>query len=58
MPAQEQLALVLEVSGGRVLNAVGLGESLEEAREAAYRLLEGVSFEGIRYRRDIGQTTL
>ena len=46
-----------EVAGGRVLNAVGLGETLGDARAAAYQLLEGVSFEGIRYRRDIGQTT-
>ena len=47
----------LEVSAGRVLNAVGLGETLDEARANAYRVLESVSFEGLRYRRDIAQMT-
>lgn len=41
-------------SGGRVLGVTALGESLEEARETAYRELEKITFEGIYYRKDIG----
>ena len=41
-------------SGGRVLTVVGRGDSLEQAREAAYQRVEQVHFENARYRRDIG----
>ncbi len=44
----------LVTSGGRVLGAVGLGNDLTTAREAAYGLLENAHFEGLTYRRDIG----
>ena len=40
--------------GGRVLHVVGRGETLHEARETAYRNIEKIHFEGIRYRKDIG----
>jgi len=40
--------------GGRVLSVTGMGPSLEQAREQAYRTLSGISFEGAYYRRDIG----
>jgi phosphoribosylamine--glycine ligase len=40
--------------GGRVLTVVGGGESLPEARERAYRRLDGISFEGAEWRTDIG----
>jgi len=42
-------------SGGRVLNVVGAGASLEEAIAAAYRGVARVSFEDMFCRRDIGR---
>ena len=41
-------------SGGRVLTVVGRGQSIEEARVAAYRKVEQIHFEDARYRLDIG----
>ena len=41
--------------GGRILNVTGLGSSLAEARELAYRAAAQISFEGVRYRRDIAE---
>lgn len=41
-------------AGGRVLNVVGLGSSIVEARERAYRAVEQIHFEGMHYRADIG----
>jgi phosphoribosylamine--glycine ligase len=41
-------------SGGRVLCAVGLGESVGEAQRAAYALVGEISFAGMQCRRDIG----
>src|SRR5207253_10072228 len=41
-------------SGGRVLNVVGIGDTLNEARARAYRAVEAVRYEGKIYRRDIG----
>jgi phosphoribosylamine--glycine ligase len=42
-------------SGGRVLNAVGKGSSIGEARERAYELIQHVHFPGMHYRRDIAK---
>lgn len=42
-------------AGGRVLAAVGQGETLEVALERAYQLVEGLRFEGAVYRKDIGR---
>ena len=47
----------LVTAGGRVLGAVGLGDSLAAARQAAYDLLDGVHFEGLTFRRDIAGRT-
>jgi phosphoribosylamine--glycine ligase len=44
-------------SGGRVFGAMGMGSTLECAREQAYRHLEAVSFDGMQFRRDIGACT-
>ncbi|MDE2779365.1 MAG: phosphoribosylamine--glycine ligase [Chloroflexota bacterium] len=41
-------------SGGRVLTVVGRGQSIEEARVAAYRRVEQIHFEDAHYRLDIG----
>ncbi|WP_326550488.1 phosphoribosylamine--glycine ligase [Micromonospora sp. NBC_01813] len=44
----------LVAAGGRVLSATGTGADLIQAREAAYRLLSGITLAGGHYRRDIG----
>jgi phosphoribosylamine--glycine ligase len=41
-------------SGGRVLGVTGIGCTLAEARDRAYRALERFHFQGMYYRRDIG----
>lgn len=43
----------LLTSGGRVLNAVGLGANRDEARRCAYRLADRIRFSGKQYRTDI-----
>lgn len=42
-------------SGGRVLNIVGLGKTLEEAQNSAYKVIKNINFENIYYRKDIGK---
>jgi len=42
-------------SGGRVLNIVGLGKTLEEAQNSAYKAIKNINFENIYYRKDIGK---
>ena len=41
-------------AGGRVLGAVGTGDSLEEAKDQAYALSEQIEFQSKFYRKDIG----
>ena len=41
-------------AGGRVLNVIAHGETLEEARAAAYAELENIDLPGGHYRSDIG----
>jgi phosphoribosylamine--glycine ligase len=41
-------------NGGRVMCAVGLGDSVGEAQQAAYALADQIHWNGIQYRRDIG----
>lgn len=41
-------------TGGRVLNVVGMGETLEQARNNAYSGIKQIEFKGITYRNDIG----
>jgi phosphoribosylamine--glycine ligase len=40
-------------AGGRVLNVTALGETMQEARERAYRAVEHIDFPGAQFRRDI-----
>lgn len=40
-------------SGGRVLTVVGMGKTLDEAREKVYDNISRISFEGCHYRKDI-----
>jgi phosphoribosylamine--glycine ligase len=41
-------------SGGRVLGVTGLGSTLPEAKQKAYAALNGIHFEGMQFRKDIG----
>jgi phosphoribosylamine--glycine ligase len=41
-------------SGGRVLCAVGLGESVRAAQTQAYALVNSICYDGMQFRRDIG----
>lgn len=41
-------------SGGRVLCAVGLGDSVSDAQKQAYALVDAISWQGAQARRDIG----
>jgi phosphoribosylamine---glycine ligase len=43
----------LVTNGGRVLNVTALGPTLDEARRRAYAACEQISFDGMRFRRDI-----
>ena len=45
---------VLKTNGGRVFNVVGVAKNLAEARKKVYEQIDKVSFEGARYRADIG----
>ena len=45
-------------SGGRVLNAVGIGKTKQQALEGSYQSLKNIDFQGMKYRKDIGQTYL
>lgn len=44
----------LVTAGGRVLGVTATGPTVAEARARAYTAVEGVRFEGMQYRRDIG----
>ena len=44
----------LVTSGGRVLGVCAKGETIEEARQIAYKNVEKISFEKMHYRKDIG----
>ena len=48
----------LVTSGGRVTGTTAIAGSLEEAIKEAYRLSDGVKFEGAYRRSDIGQRAL
>ncbi len=48
----------LLTSGGRVLCAVGLADTMRSAQQAAYSLVEAIHFEGAQYRKDIGWRAL
>ena len=48
----------LVTSGGRVTGTTAIADTLEEAIKEAYRLSDGVKFEGAYRRSDIGQRAL
>ena len=41
-------------NGGRVLCVTALGDSIKMAQRRAYDVVEGIRFDGMQYRRDIG----
>jgi len=45
-------------SGGRVLCAVALGETIADAQRKAYELADRIHWKGVFYRRDIGWRAL
>ncbi|WP_160677989.1 phosphoribosylamine--glycine ligase [Clostridium sp. C8-1-8] len=47
----------LVTSGGRVLSVVGIGDTIEAAREKAYANIASVDFDGKYFRKDIGLVT-
>jgi phosphoribosylamine--glycine ligase len=44
----------LVTNGGRVLCVTALGDSIGTARRRAYEIVDGIRFEGVQFRRDIG----
>ena len=46
------------VSGGRVLCVTALADTVAQARSRAYAALDGIHFDGMQYRRDIGYRAL
>jgi len=48
----------LTSSGGRVLCAVGLSDSVRGARSVAYEVVNQIHFDGMQYRHDIGHRAL
>ena len=49
---------VLKTNGGRVLGATAVADTLPEAIEKAYQLVEKISFENAYYRHDIGKRAM
>ena len=43
------------VDGGRVLNAIGLGSTKEQAQERAYHLIQQIPHQSLHFRTDIGK---
>jgi phosphoribosylamine--glycine ligase len=48
----------LRTSGGRVLCATALGETVRQAQQRAYELVAQIQFDGMQYRRDIGHRAI
>jgi phosphoribosylamine--glycine ligase len=44
--------------GGRVLGVTALGANLDAAVQRAYEVVPKISFDGMQYRKDIGQKAL
>ena len=47
-----------ETAGGRVLGITARGDSVQEARDRAYRAVDRISFEGMHFRHDIADRAL
>jgi phosphoribosylamine---glycine ligase len=49
---------VLQTSGGRVLCVTVLADSVKTAQQRAYQVIQGIEFDGMQYRTDIGYRAL
>jgi phosphoribosylamine--glycine ligase len=49
---------VVSTNGGRVLCVTALGDSVKIAQARAYAVIDGIRFDGMQYRRDIGHRAL
>ena len=49
---------LLVTNGGRVLGATAVADTLPDAIDAAYKLVERIHFDNAFYRRDIGARAL
>ncbi len=69
LPADQEQAMVfhagttltgeqLQVTGGRVLCVTALGDSVKTAQTLAYQTLQGIHFDGMQFRRDIGSRAI
>ena len=69
LPADQEQAMVfhagtalsgdqLQVNGGRVLCVTALGDSVKAAQSLAYQTLQGIQFDGMQFRRDIGSRAI
>jgi phosphoribosylamine--glycine ligase len=54
----EQRNMEVVTSGGRVLGITSVADSLEAAREKAYKVVDEITYEGKIYRKDIGAKAL
>ena len=45
-------------NGGRVLGVTGLGKDIKSARVNAYKAVEKIRFDGMQYRKDIGDRAI
>lgn len=48
----------LVTAGGRVMGVTGIGLDFQEARAAAYRVAQGITFDGCHFRTDIGHRAM
>ena len=57
-PARRRVVDEVVTAGGRVLTVVGRGPTYADAIARAYAGVSRISFDGMHYRRDIGQKAL
>ena len=58
MRARGSRASTSLVAGGRVLCVTALGHNVQTAQRRAYEIVSRIRFDGMQYRRDIGQRAL
>lgn len=56
--AQDEGKDVFLTTGGRVLNVTAKAKDIEKAQEKVYKAVEKINFEGMQYRKDIGNKAL
>ena len=58
MPAPALQGNEVTTAGGRVLCVTALGDSVKQAQQRAYEMLNPIHFAGAQYRRDIGHRAI